>query len=179
MPDACCSAPAAGAAVCEQNLAPSQPSVLSDNACPSCGQSGKAVQTQTVKALLAVSLRAVTGDTYLFCRTPDCPVVYFAADDAQVFTIAQIREPVYQKQPDVDGTLVCYCFQHCVGDLRAAAPEEQAHILADIAAGIQTGQCACDMRNPQGSCCLGNVRTLLRASKARAETLTESPHMSD
>jgi hypothetical protein len=137
------------------------------------------VQPQTVKALLTVSLRAVTGDTYLFCRTPDCPVVYFAAGGAPAFTIAQIRAPVYQKQSDIDAVLVCYCFQHRVGDVRTASPEEQASIFADIAAGIQANQCACDVRNPQGSCCLGNVRALLRASKARAQTLTESSHTSD
>lgn len=170
MPDTCCSVPAAGAAVREQNLAPSESSVRSDNACPNCGQPGKAIQTQTVKALLTVSLRVVTGDTYLFCRTPACPIVYFAAGGAPAFTTDQVREPVYQKQSDVSTMLVCYCFQHHVADVRAASTGEQASILADIAAGIQANQCACDVRNPQGSCCLGNVRALLHASNARAET---------
>jgi hypothetical protein len=32
----------------------------------------------------------------------------------------------------------------------------------DIDTGINTGQCACDLRNPQGSCCLGNVRGLIK-----------------
>jgi hypothetical protein len=34
-------------------------------------------------------------------------------------------------------------------------------IVDDIKAGIKAGQCACDLRNPQGTCCLGNVRAWL------------------
>ena len=34
-------------------------------------------------------------------------------------------------------------------------------IVERIQAGIQAGQCACDIRNPQGHCCLGNVRDLI------------------
>ena len=35
-------------------------------------------------------------------------------------------------------------------------------MVDDIHAGINAGQCACDLRNPQGSCCLGNVRGLIK-----------------
>ena len=35
-------------------------------------------------------------------------------------------------------------------------------IVDDINTGINAGQCACDLRNPQGSCCLGNVRGLIK-----------------
>lgn len=37
-------------------------------------------------------------------------------------------------------------------------------LSADITAGIRAGQCACDLRNPQGICCLGNVRRLIGAT---------------
>ncbi len=48
------------------------------NVCPVCGQRGRRVDTGTVKALLAVSLRAVQeGTSYYFCRAADCDVVYF------------------------------------------------------------------------------------------------------
>ena len=39
---------------------------------------------------------------------------------------------------------------------------DRAALIDDIDAGIQAGQCACDLRNPQGSCCLGNVRGLVK-----------------
>jgi hypothetical protein len=69
---------------------------------------------------------------------------------------------VYQKGPETQDVPVCYCFHHTVGDLRAASPQQRTAIREDINTGINAGQCACDLRNPQGSCCLGNVRALIK-----------------
>jgi hypothetical protein len=131
-------------------------------ACPECGHTGQPVQGQTVKALLSVSLRAVRDAEYLFCRTETCPVVYFSSDGQQTFTSGAVRERVYQKEPTAADMPICYCFRHTVGDLRMGSAEARAAILDDINTGIDAGQCACDLRNPQGSCCLGNVRILVR-----------------
>jgi hypothetical protein len=49
-----------------------------------------------------------------------------------------------------------------VGDIRAASLGARTAIVDDINTGISAGQCACDLRNPQGSCCLGNVRGLIK-----------------
>jgi hypothetical protein len=84
--------------------------------------------------------------------------VYFTGDGTQTFTSDQVRERVYQKEPEVPDMWVCYCFRHTVGEIQGAP--DPATIVADITAGIHAGQCACDLRNPQGSCCLGNVRAL-------------------
>lgn len=130
--------------------------------CPSCRKWGKAVPMETVKAQLAISLHALTQTGYRFCATPDCPVVYFTPDGEGWFTTDQIRERVYQKQPDDDTVLVCYCFAHSASELRNGDVTAQATILADITAGTKQGQCACELRNPQGACCLGNVRRLIR-----------------
>ncbi len=34
--------------------------------------------------------------------------------------------------------------------------------LWQMTTGTKTGQCACDIRNPQGSCCLGNVGAVVK-----------------
>lgn len=162
MIDVCCCPQAAGNDVCElpaQNF--DRPPRVA-NACPVCGERGKPVQGQTVKALLAVSLRTTRQVEYLFCKTQTCPVVYFAADAVQLFTVEQVRERVYQKEPRQDNVFVCYCFRYTVGTLRAATPEARKAIVDDINIGINAGQCACDIRNPQGSCCLGNVLGLVK-----------------
>jgi hypothetical protein len=132
------------------------------NECPTCRQRGRPVPGQTVKAMLAVTLRQVRDTEYFFCRTPDCPVVYFSADGTQTFSTDEVRERVFQKEPDADAVFVCYCFQHTVGDVSAATPELRDEILDDINVGISAGQCACDLRNPQGACCLGNVRQVMK-----------------
>jgi len=135
--------------------------------CAACGAPGKPVAGQTVKALIAESLRSVSGDDYLFCPTQTCTVVYFAADRTHAFTSDQLREHVYQKMPDDPDVWICYCFRYRVGDVRRASTEECRGIIADITAGIQAGQCACDLRNPQGACCLGNVRAVVKQEEAR------------
>lgn len=130
--------------------------------CPRCATPGKAVQVQTVRAMLAVSLREVQGQHYRFCATPTCAVVYYDPAAGVAFTTDQLREPVYQKAPERDDVPICYCFQHTAGSVRSGGKERRAQIVADITAGIQADQCACDLRNPQGACCLGNVRSLIK-----------------
>jgi hypothetical protein len=81
-----------------------------------------------------------------------------------------VRERVYQKAPKADDVLICYCFQHTPGDIRQrVAQSTQVTLIVDINAGILAGQCACDWRNPQGNCCLGNVRQLV--SQVEASTI--------
>ena len=122
---------------------------------------------QTVKALLAISLAYVTHEPYLFCRTRDCPVVYFSADGEQTFTADQVRERVYQKEPDAPDVLVCYCFRHTPGSIRGEIEMTgRSTVVEAINVGIQAGQCACDIRNPQGSCCLGNIHALVKHIQA-------------
>lgn len=129
--------------------------------CPSCGAKGKKVELVTVKAMLGVSLRRLGSRRYRFCRTAGCPVVYFAEDTDEVYHVDEVRERVFQKEPQADDVLVCYCFRHTQGALRQAGALGQASIVEEIEAGIQAGQCACELRNPQGSCCLGNVRAVM------------------
>jgi hypothetical protein len=128
--------------------------------CPRCTQPGKHVVRETVQAQVAISLHALIAAPYHFCATPDCPVVYFSADGATHITEAQLRERVFQKHAEDDATLVCYCFRHTVGALRGGDAAAQTAIVQNITLGTQIGRCACTIRNPQGSCCLGNVRRL-------------------
>jgi hypothetical protein len=166
VPEECCRVNEAGSRVCELPAPGLARPVFGPGVCAVCGERGKPVQGQTVKSLLAVSLRAVRAVSYYFCRNRTCPVVYFSEDGQDVFTVDQVRERVYQKESDSGNVLVCYCFQYSVDAVRLDESEAQQLILEDINAGIQAGQCACDLRNPQGSCCLGNVRALSQAPRA-------------
>lgn len=162
MTDSCRCPTEAGNSVCDLPAQDSQRRPRTKGTCPECGKTGKPVQGQTVKALLSISLREVQDVEYLFCRTQTCPVVYFSPDGEQVFKIDQVRERVYQKEPDDRNVFVCYCFRHTVEDIRSASPESRATVVESINSGINAGKCACDLRNPQGSCCLGNVRGLIK-----------------
>jgi hypothetical protein len=148
-----------------------QISARAKNACPACGQKGKSVDGATVKSMLSVSLNQIKNSPYYFCQNRDCSTVYFSEDGLQSFDTDEVRERVYQKEPDADDVFVCYCFQHTVGEVLNATPNGHTTILDDINAGIKAQQCACDLRNPQGSCCLGNVRGVIKqAEKSAAVT---------
>jgi hypothetical protein len=162
MTESCCCPPEAGNAVCDLPTQDVQRPHHVVNTCPECGKIGKPIQGQTIKALLSVSLRQVQDVKYLFCRTQTCPVVYYSADGEQTFTVEEVRERVYQKEPEAEDVFVCYCFKHTIGELRAASSKVWLVIVENINTGINAGQCACDLRNPQGSCCLGNVRNLIK-----------------
>ncbi len=127
---------------------------MSQAICPTCKQAGKSAETLTLKALLAVPLTELRAVEYHFCPTADCSTVYFCADGSQCFSETQLRERVYQKHPDDPSVFVCYCFRHTVENIK----QEPKAVVAVVTQGIKAGLCACDIRNPQGTCCLGNVR---------------------
>lgn len=172
MTETCCCPPEAGNEVCDLPEQDFQRAPRAVNTCPECGKTGKPVQGQTIKSLLSVSLRQVQDVQYLFCRTQTCPVVYFSANGRQAFTVEQVHERVYQKEPEADDVWICYCFRHTAGKLRTASPDERISIVDDINTGINAGQCACDLQNPQGSCCLGNVHTLIKKLEKSALATT-------
>ncbi len=174
--DCCCLSDDAGSQTCEPTPEIAErPATPGD--CPICGQHGKLVDGQTVKALLAISLVQVTHEPYLFCANPGCAIVYYAADGEQTFSTAEVRERVYQKEPGAEDVFVCYCFRHTRDEIRAEiAATGRSTVVDAINAGIRAGACACDLRNPQGSCCLGNARALVKLLLAeKGSTATDRP----
>jgi hypothetical protein len=133
--------------------------------CPNCQQTGKHVDTQIVKSMLKGSLHSIQDSTnYYFCRTPDCYVVYFNEDGEQTYATIEVRERVFQKEPDASDVHVCYCFQHSPASIREEIIKTgNSTVVAEINTAIKAGKCACDIRNPQGTCCLGNVQQVVKA----------------
>lgn len=143
--------------------------------CPACDEKGKKIDTNTIKAMLDISLHAMRHDGYAFCRSEACPVVYFALDGEQTLTEVDLRVAVHQKHPDDDDVFVCYCFRHTPGSIRSELVETgQSTVVETVTEGTQGGQCACDIRNPQGSCCLGNVRAAVKRAKLELEAAAVS-----
>jgi hypothetical protein len=133
--------------------------------CPACGKPGRLVERITVKAMLRPeALMRLSAPEHRFCATPECPVVYFGTDE--VFDREEIGVPVFQKEPAGDRP-VCYCFGVGEGDLRQELVETGQSTASDrISALVRAERCACEVKNPQGSCCLGNVAAATKAAKA-------------
>lgn len=125
--------------------------------CPVCGQRGAIVQLQTVKAVLTeIALRRVQLTHYRFCPNPTCDVVYFG-DAHDRFGTDDIRVPVWQKQAP-GSRLLCYCFGENEAAIRAELlRSKRADVTDRIREHIASQRCACEIRNPRGACCLGDV----------------------
>jgi hypothetical protein len=125
--------------------------------CPQSGSPGRAVDRQTVKALLTeAALRRLTTGDYRFCADADCDVVYFSTDGAR-FATSDLHVRVWQKLPF--GTRpVCYCFGESETSIRAEIESiGRSSAVSRIREHVAAGRCACDVRNPRGACCLSDV----------------------
>ncbi len=166
MIEECCPAEE-GVATCETPATPDRAP------CPNCRKPGKSVDAITLKAMLAVPLTELRTVEYRFCRTPDCPTVYFSVDAKQQFGEDALREQVHEKHPEADDVFVCYCFRHSPATIRAELLATSVTTVVDsVTAGVRAEQCACEIRNPQGSCCLGNVRAIVGRIEAEQEPST-------
>ncbi len=133
----------------------------------SCGAQSKRVSRKTVLSMLKPQfLDEALNGTYRFCAWRECPVVYFEEQESRVYTIEDLRIVVGVKA-SADPIPLCYCFGFDESHLReeilrtgsTTIPERISHL-------IQEGLCACDVRNPSGGCCLGEVN---RAAKRLKE----------
>jgi hypothetical protein len=143
--------------------------------CPSCLHRGRSVDLLTVKATLdEVALRRLQPGSYRFCAQPACQTVYFDPALGAVFTSADVRGPVWQKQPAGSRT-ICYCFGENEADIRSEIEHSgRSRAPQRVRAHIAAGRCACEVRNPRGLCCLGDlVEAVRRQEQAVAESAAD------
>lgn len=126
--------------------------------CRQCGSEGLPVDRTTIDALLKPeSLSQVTGSQYMFCETPNCPVVYYAADGTQLKK-EQVRVRVGLKETE-DPIPLCYCFDVTERMIREEIQRTGRSTAATrIRAEVKAGTCRCEVENPSGRCCLGEIR---------------------
>jgi hypothetical protein len=157
--------------------AKSEPASSNTTECPVSGTKGVTVELQTVKAVLTnAALRRVTAAAHRFCADPECDIVYFA-DDGTTSSKTDIRVPVWQKEP-AGARMVCYCFGENERDIRAEiAINGKSDALERVKAHIKARRCACELRNPRGTCCLGDVGAAVkRVSESFAQPTAVSGH---
>ena len=137
--------------------------------CPSCSARATPVEVSTLKALLTPeALGQLLLGSFHFCANPACDTVYFS-DGGQLFQTRDLRVAVWQKERPGART-ICYCF----GENEAAMQQEVdehgvTSAVARVRRHIADRRCACDVRNPRGVCCLGDLMaTAKRLSASRA-----------
>lgn len=127
--------------------------------CPSCGVKGTSVDSVTLKALLTPEgLRRGIPPAPRYCANVDCPTVYFDNKVLVTFDEHEVVVPVHAKHPESDHVPVCYCFGHTPSSIREELLRRgKSTVTATVTAEVKAGHCACEVRNPKGSCCLGDV----------------------
>ncbi len=135
---------------------PDQPTGALD--CLKSASPGKSVKWLTVAALAAG--RIPPKQEFWLCRDPGCEVVYFGSSGS-ILTIRDLTVvPGFKNGSD---GLVCYCFQHRTSDIaRDLSETGSTGILEAIKKDVKARQCACEVKNPSGKCCLGEVQRAIR-----------------
>ncbi len=122
--------------------------------CPDCGNVSGTVSLQTLLHHIRSPLNQHLGEqARFFCGTPDCATVYFSAAGER-YRLKDLRTPVGQKSHDPDRTL-CYCFgisHKQVMDEEASAGCGFSRTFVEQQTRLKN--CACEVRNPSGRCCL-------------------------
>jgi len=137
--------------------------------CPSCGGKGRTVKPITIETLVSESARTQVGrqDGFRFCANPSCDVVYYRPESGQRIHRHDVNVHVGQKET-APPRMVCYCFHHTVEEIEAEVNETgTSRVLDSIAEKCRQGLDRCEETNPQGACCLGNVRSALKDAQAK------------
>ena len=126
----------------------------------------------TLKALLtAAGLRRGVPPSPRFCSTSSCSIVYFDNAVPVQFSENDVTVAIHAKHPE--DVPVCYCFGHTPQTIREEMNRTGASTATEtISVEVKAGHCACEVRNPKGSCCLGDVSRVEREAHAAMGVMT-------
>lgn len=141
------------------------PPQVAEGLCGSCGSKGVQVPLTAVKALLQPgALRAGVPRAPRFCASPQCPVVYFDEVSDRRVEESELTVLVYAKHARDRSAPICYCFGFTVGDVLDAMKTGAPAISSIVRTEVEAGHCACEVKNPKGTCCLGDIAFAERAA---------------
>ncbi len=148
MTEACCS------------VTPADPG---GSSCPANGFEGKPVDWTTVAAL--AKGRVPSKQEFRLCRDAECEIVYYGSEGTLLSASELHVQPSFKSG---SGGLVCYCFLHAEADIERQLGETgRTDVLESITSEVKAGNCACEVRNPSGKCCLGEVQAAIRRLEKR------------
>lgn len=135
--------------------------------CPECGNRGQKVARLTLEHLLKTERVAdIEGDSYYFCKTLNCETVYFN-NNGLSFRKDAVKVRIGLKET-ADPIPICYCFGFTAKMVYDEIQQQGHTTIPDrIKAEIRSENCACEIRNPLGHCCLGTVMQVVKQASAR------------
>ena len=132
--------------------------------CKECGNKGRTVEDIVLKSLVSESklqtIKSLKG--FCFCETPACKVIYFNNEQQMYVHKADVNIRVGIKEigPPLP---VCYCFgwtqEKIFNQIKQLG---YSTAVQEISARVKARECACEIKNPSGRCCLGEVNKVVR-----------------
>ncbi|MGZ5054731.1 MAG: putative iron-sulfur cluster-binding metallochaperone [Methylobacter sp.] len=124
--------------------------------CPECGSTCKSVGMPTLYHQVRFpENQSLITDNYYFCSAKICLVGYFSSVN-NIIPKQHLRS--YQA---IQNDALCYCFDIDANQYLSALKAHCAkHIKYFVIQRINAGECACEIRNPSGQCCLANFKRL-------------------
>ena len=121
--------------------------------CPQCGTQCKAVTLKTLwHNLRFPDYLSTPVDNYFFCPTVDCQVGYFSPT-----TVIALH--TLKAYPQIQQGWLCYCFDLSQAQYRIALKSGYADNVKNfIIQQTKSGNCACEIKNPSGQCCLAKFK---------------------
>ncbi|RME02784.1 MAG: hypothetical protein D6805_08690 [Planctomycetota bacterium] len=98
---------------------------------------------------------------FSFCPSRGCEVVYFRGEE----TIEKngLRVKVGLKESSAKSRWLCYCFGYTLERIQNEIQKTgKTTVLEEITAKIKAKECSCKTKNPQGRCCLGEIKKALQ-----------------
>jgi len=132
--------------------------------CKECGNKGKSVKETTLRSLVKErNLGEIKSfDGFYFCETPSCKVVYFNNKQQIYLYKEDVKVRVGIKETE-DPVPVCYCFgwtqEKIFNQIKQLG---SSTAVQEISAKVKAGKCTCDINNPSGKCCLGQVNKVVK-----------------
>ncbi len=117
--------------------------------CPACIRQGRLVSIKTLYHHLKQPWQLGNdSEPFYFCENTTCQVVYFSKTK-QILN-SELRHSVSKFKEE---KTLCYCFNISVADYL-----ETPCLLDFVVEKTKAKDCACDVQNPSGRCCLKDFK---------------------
>lgn len=125
-------------------------------ACPQCHTDCKNVSVRTLYHQVRFpENQQLVADSYYFCSSRDCSTAYFSSTGFSIPKAHLVTQQALQ-----DDTL-CYCFDISSAAYLAALQSHSADSIKNfVIQRTKLAECACEIRNPSGLCCLAKFKQL-------------------
>jgi hypothetical protein len=123
--------------------------------CSHCKKKGKRLDRSVLNYHVS-DISKIQNADYFLCKSPDCEVVYFSLKN--IFTCKELNKEVRFKNYSSPEENLCYCFNHKKKDI-------DEHTLGDIEEKMKSVGCKCEIRNPQGFCCMSGIKKYFKGKK--------------